>query len=673
MLVSASLPAGEIIENQSHAGPKTTIKYALWGGANEVSYVRKICEMFVEKHPDVRVEAAVYPWGQYWAKLQTQAASGTAPDVISLYSGNMGVWQARGALLPLTDLVERSGVDLSDYHDAAVETCTWDGNLFSMPIEVPMRSLVFSKDLFQQAGIPRERWPAPDRTMTWDEFRELSMKLTLRKPDGSFAQYGMAANPVWNTCLLRMYGGRVFDRTINPTRAVVDGNEPLIRALVEIFQSQYAQRSVLGTVPLASGFSQSGDMVLLTGQFAMCMTGPWALERLAQGGVNLGIGRMPVGAGPTQLAPVNSVGIYAQSRKVAAAWKFVRFMASEDVQPIFGKTLKGVPALKAAERSIIDNNLGIKGCEAFVRDLEVAVPTPVTSSSAVDGVLSRWMAQTERLMDEAYDHRLRALTREDGHIAPAVYRRFVDDMNHFVEDTVRSRIGLLDREFSEAFARSRRTEPGPLIRSVLPLTMIAFLAALLGLYVQWLRRQKKPEPSGGRRSTRAGYLFILPWLIGFVCFTAGPILASAVLSFTEWDMIGPPRWVGVQHYLDLPADTLFKTGLLRTFSYAALVIPISLFGGLLTAGLLTANVRGTDFFKAVFYFPSLFTGAAVAVRRSNALVLLMGVELMLNACNLVFVAYAKEYGAANGHALAFSDPNAACGNRVRAPAVRQAA
>lgn len=67
------------------------------------------------------MELNVYPWGQYWAKLQTQAASGLAPDVISMFSTNVGVWINHGALLPLDDLVAASGTNLDDYYQTSID------------------------------------------------------------------------------------------------------------------------------------------------------------------------------------------------------------------------------------------------------------------------------------------------------------------------------------------------------------------------------------------------------------------------------------------------------------------------------------------------------------------------------------------------------------------------
>ncbi len=606
------LSAAEVVENSAYRGPKTTIKYALWGGANEVSYSRKICRDFVKKYPRLRLEVAVYPWGQYWAKLQTQAAAGLAPDVMSLYSGNMGVWIARGALLPLDGLVKRSRLRLADFHQPAVANCTWNGRLYCLPIEIPARTLIYSQDRLEEAGIPREKWPRPDRPLSWDEFVALARQLTLRGPDGSFSQYGMAASPSWNYSMLRMHGGDFLDRPVNPTRATVRGNAALAQGIIDIFRTQYGHRFTLGYLPLSSGAFVSADTILLSPKFAMSMTGPWALPTLKRAGVRFGLTPMPRGARASVLIDVNAVGIYAHSRQAAAAWDFIRFMASPAVQPLFGRSLKGVPALIAARDSLIHNDYGIKGCEAFLTDLEIASPNVMTADSYVPHALNKWLTQTEQRLDQEYDRRRRALPRRAGRISPRDHAALAQGMDAFVAQTVRRRLPELQAELEKALGRTRPVEPGWLVLNVIPVLAIALLAALLGAYVRWIASRHGAGKLGRRPANAAGYLCISPWLIGCFCFSLGPIIAAVALSFTRWNMISPPQWVGALHYAGLAADDSFLIGLRRTFMYALLVIPISLAGGLFTAGLLTCNIRGRDAFKAIFYFPSLFTGAAAA-------------------------------------------------------------
>ena len=109
-------------------------------------------------------------------------------------SSHIGVWVNRGALLPLDELVEKSGLRLEDYHRVAIECSRWDGKLYSMPMEMPIDAIAYSIDRLQQCGVDRQHWPRPDRAMSWEEFKALAAKLTLRRPDGTFEQYGIAGD-----------------------------------------------------------------------------------------------------------------------------------------------------------------------------------------------------------------------------------------------------------------------------------------------------------------------------------------------------------------------------------------------------------------------------------------------------------------------------------------------
>ncbi len=115
-----------------------------------------------------------------------------------------------------------------------------------------------------------------------------------------------------------------------------------------------------------------------------------------------------------------------------------------------------------------------------------------------------------------------------------------------------------------------------------------------------------------RREALEGYLAIAPWLIGFLIFTAGPIAYSLYISFNYWDATDTPRWAGAQNYADLLADPRFWQSLKVTFVYSVLALPLGLVAGLGLSLLLNLKLRGMNFFRTLFYIPSVITGVAVA-------------------------------------------------------------
>lgn len=117
-----------------------------------------------------------------------------------------------------------------------------------------------------------------------------------------------------------------------------------------------------------------------------------------------------------------------------------------------------------------------------------------------------------------------------------------------------------------------------------------------------------------RQEARAFYLFVSPWIIGFVVFLLGPMVASVYLSFTDWDSFTAPKWVGLANYIKLlTKDTIFWKALGNTFFYALISIPLSMAIGLWLANLLNKKVRARKFFRTVIYLPTLVPLVATAM------------------------------------------------------------
>jgi len=123
-------------------------------------------------------------------------------------------------------------------------------------------------------------------------------------------------------------------------------------------------------------------------------------------------------------------------------------------------------------------------------------------------------------------------------------------------------------------------------------------------------RQRRSRIS--RKENRAGFLFALPWLIGLVVFLIGPILASVLLSFTNWNLISPARWVGLENYRDMIHSREFWQSIKVTLFYAALSVPLYLVLGLSLAILLNQRVRGMYMFRTILFLPTVLSGVAVA-------------------------------------------------------------
>ena len=116
-----------------------------------------------------------------------------------------------------------------------------------------------------------------------------------------------------------------------------------------------------------------------------------------------------------------------------------------------------------------------------------------------------------------------------------------------------------------------------------------------------------------RREALWAYAFITPWVIGFVVFTVGPMLASLYFSLTDYDIVSAPRWVGLRNYVNMFHDNLFWHSLSVTFRYAVIALPLGLITSYLMAVLLNQKVRGINIWRTVYFLPSVVAGVAVAL------------------------------------------------------------
>jgi len=120
--------------------------------------------------------------------------------------------------------------------------------------------------------------------------------------------------------------------------------------------------------------------------------------------------------------------------------------------------------------------------------------------------------------------------------------------------------------------------------------------------------------SGRTRNALTAYLFVSPWIIGFLLFMGGPIIASLVLSFFRWDLLSPPHFVGLANFTDLFKKTdLFVPSMIVTFKYVIIAVPASQILALGLALLLNQKVRFRGLFRTIFYLPAVVSGVAASV------------------------------------------------------------
>jgi multiple sugar transport system permease protein len=126
------------------------------------------------------------------------------------------------------------------------------------------------------------------------------------------------------------------------------------------------------------------------------------------------------------------------------------------------------------------------------------------------------------------------------------------------------------------------------------------------------RRRRLQLPQVGER--KVAYLFLAPWFLGLGLITIGPILGSLYLSFTDYSLLAPPEWTGLDNYARMVSDPRFYHSLQVTFVYVIVSVPLQLAFALLLAVVLDRGLRGLALYRSIYYLPSLLGGSvAVAV------------------------------------------------------------
>lgn len=115
------------------------------------------------------------------------------------------------------------------------------------------------------------------------------------------------------------------------------------------------------------------------------------------------------------------------------------------------------------------------------------------------------------------------------------------------------------------------------------------------------------------RNARNGFLFALPWIIGFLCFSVYPLAASFYYSFTEFNPIVKPRWVGLENFVDVFTDRLVLKGLVNTLFMAFVSTPVNLLIALLLATIVTKNFKARGIVRTLFFLPSIIPTIAATM------------------------------------------------------------
>ena len=353
------------------------LRFVLWD-ERQLEVHEQMAEAFQQYHPNISVNIEVLP--EYWTAVKTQIAGGAPPDIMWINVPNYPDLALNDALLPITDLVARDGVDLSPFPQALVDSYTLDGELYGISKDYDTVGLFYRVDLFDAAGLDY-----PDETWTWDDLRAAAAALTT---DDVWGYAGGLSIQEFELNLVRQNGGELVS---------ADGTHTLFGepAACEAIQFLYSFHTD-GTAPDQVTQDTSHHWGLFAdGRVAMMQDGSWAARPYLDNEFDIDVAPLPVGKHRANTIHGLAFAILADTDHPEEAWEFLKFLATEEAHLLQAEAGAVIPSYAGLAEAWVDSFEGQMNVQALIDEVEVARPFP----SAVAPVEWYWVAARPALQD----------------------------------------------------------------------------------------------------------------------------------------------------------------------------------------------------------------------------------------------------------------------------------
>ncbi len=295
---------------------EVTIEYYTFSaGPDHIEDLEKMIAGFEEENPNINVEYTILSFDDYFTKLQTSVASGTAPDTFELNYENFVTYASKDALLDLNEYIDKDEFDVNVFNKKALEAFKLDNKQYGLVESFSNVVMFYNKDLFDEAELEY-----PDASWNWEKELEVAQKLT-DKDNGVWGTY--APVQFWEFYkTIEQNGGKIFNE--DKTEVVINSKEN-----VETLQWMIDKSAKYGVTPSDADMSgQSDGDLFKAGKIAMLRTGIWMFGSFKDVDFEWDIALEP---GNTQKAHhffSNGVAINKDTENPEAAWKWIKYFTS---------------------------------------------------------------------------------------------------------------------------------------------------------------------------------------------------------------------------------------------------------------------------------------------------------------------------------------------------------
>lgn len=591
------------------------ITLELWGLVESRIYVGTFAAIreFERRNPGIRVQVGT-PGGQGDLdpqKLLTAVVAKTPPDVIWFGRHNMGLWAPRDVFIALDDLIERDRINLDEYYPGALGECRWDGQTYALPWNVDCRVLFCNMEILRQAGFEH---PPQD----WDKLQQMAVALTrYSRQEGRYEVLGFAPN--YGNSWLYLYGWQKgADWVSEDGREARFDHPEVIEALewmVEVYDAVGGARNVQAFQTSAQ-LEGIGDP-FLSGRLAMQINGNYILDYIARLKPDLDFEVSPPPMPEKGMQPVSWSGgfswvIPANAEYVEEAWEFIKWMNSEEAWVIQAEEQIRYALREGGEQALY-------------------VPFYCANQLINERLMERYMADAPEKFRRANRVCLdllpfcefRPVSPASGELWDAQSDAILDAIFHI--RTPRQTLASQQKRVQSALDRFFARPHGIILsekKIVAGVSVLVGLTVIMGAiaFLKGLRQYRGLE----RKRAIEGALHVLPWVFGFFVFVIGPMIFSAMMTFTRYDVLHPPEFVGLENWTRMfgfhqtpegwaANDPQLWRSFWNTLYITIFGVPVGMTVSLALALLLNMQVKGIHIYRTLFYVPVMVPVVAAAL------------------------------------------------------------
>ena len=350
---------------------KVHLSFSTWGSKSEIAVVKQLINNFEQENPDIKVDLIHIP-DNYFQKLHLLIASNLSPDVIFINNINLRLYLEAGKFENLSEYINSDeSISPSDFVDNAFLPFSYNGGIYAIPRDISNLVIYYNKDLFDKYQVKY-----PDDNWNMQTFLSVAQKLTIdENNDGKVDVFGFGFEKkslFWLPFLWSNGGGIL---SFDDEDIILDKN-----ASKNALQFYADLRNKYHVSPnISEQASMTTSQLFLQGKVAMHLCGRWcSMTYKNNANFNWDVAKFPEGNNGS-IVDLDASGwaISSSSLHKAEAWKFIKFISSDNSMKLFTQDGLILPARKEIANSDYFLNPPPNNAAVFIDVLKTARPTPV--------------------------------------------------------------------------------------------------------------------------------------------------------------------------------------------------------------------------------------------------------------------------------------------------------